>query len=177
MYSKKFLKGIIAFAIVVLLILLSSTLCVKFFSSDSANSKSTVYHSEAFNSPQECYLKALKSYDAIVKDHKNNRYGKSLYVSDTKTQYFEVFQTKNDYDVWIFVLDKKESNGLTRYYINDYSNNVQLAKYDWEDIDGYSYRVFDDETELKKYNLNVSDSTEFEIKTVNGKETLYFVMK
>lgn len=175
--TKKVFRVIIIVLFVILLVFLSYKFFTEFQSVDLSYSESKINKSEIYNSPQECYLKVLKSNDSVVKDKEKNRYSKSVYVNDTKTKYVEVFQTKNNYDVWIFVLDKKVSNGATKYCINDYANNVQLAKYDWENIDDYSYRVFDNKTELNKYNLNVSDTIEIKIETVNGNETLYFAIK
>lgn len=134
-----------------------------------------------FENPQDAIYDGLNYAKEKMDDQsesiKSYEYKQSVFKTEDDNSYVEFFVSNDDYTVWCFLVDKKQFGDTTKYRTNYYENNVIHSQYDWSKINNECYyKVAKSEEDIKNYNEVEPIVTEFEITTVNGKETLYLMV-
>ena len=167
---------IVAFVIIavlliyrILLMLLTTTAVISGDKYKAVDYYSTI--DECITASLEKDLSSIRSAVSNFPTDGHDRY-ETLFSYENDKQYAEIFISDNEYDIWIYVLDKADDDGNILYCVSDCHNSVQLQRDEWRAIGDFRYMtVFD--LENQTYDGIEPEVTKVRIKTVNGYENLY----
>ncbi len=106
------------------------------------------------------------------------RYGKSIFVKETETRYIEFFVSADESNVWLFMLDKVNFEGVYKYRTNYLEGPIQStysSERNVKDTD-YYFKMVENEEDLTQYEALSPQITEYQMNTVAfGEITQYLV--